>query len=97
MRKSVARGHVSLFARGERREADGGRDEEQFLRVRGADPKAADQLVLGSIVDVGAILRLPNVIAVKDDESPERRPSWLQIVELALVALDQMRTAETRA
>jgi uncharacterized protein (TIGR00255 family) len=95
MRKSVARGHVSLFARVERREADGGRiDEDQFRAYVEQIRKLQDQLVLGSIVDVGAILRLPNVIAVKDDDVAGTSSELVAIVERALVALDQMRTAE---
>jgi uncharacterized protein (TIGR00255 family) len=95
MRKSVARGHVSLFARVERREADGGRiDEDQFRAYVEQIRKLQDQLVLGSIVDVGAILRLPNVIAVKDDDVAGTSSELVAIVDRALVALDQMRTAE---
>ena len=95
MRKSVARGHVSLFARVERREADGGRiDEDQFRAYVEQIRKLQDQLVLGSIVDVGAILRLPSVIAVKDDDVAGTSSELVAIVERALVALDQMRTAE---
>jgi uncharacterized protein (TIGR00255 family) len=95
MRKAVARGHVSLFARVERREADGGRiDEEQFRAYVEQIRKLQDQLALGSIVDVGAILRLPNVIAVADDEVAGTAAELVEIVERALVALDQMRAAE---
>jgi uncharacterized protein (TIGR00255 family) len=95
MRKSVARGHVALFARVERREADGGRiDEGQFRAYVEQIRKLQDQLVLGSMVDVGAILRLPNVIAVKDDDVAGTSTELVEIVERALVALDLMRAAE---
>src|SRR5437870_1354599 len=63
MRKSVARGHVTLFGRVERREADGGHiDEEQFRSYVDQIRKLQEQLVLGPNVDVGAVLRLPNII-----------------------------------
>jgi len=95
MRKSVARGHVALFARVERREVDGGRiDEDQFRAYVEQIRNLQDQLVLGSIVDVGAILRLPNVIAVKDDDVAGTASELVEIVERALGALDQMRAAE---
>jgi len=95
MRKSVARGHVSLFARIERREADGGRiDEEQFRAYVEQIRKLQEQLVLGANVDVGAILRLPNVIAVTDDEVAGTAAELVEIVDRALIALDQMRSAE---
>jgi len=54
-----------------------------------------DNLALGSVVDVGAILRLPNVIAARQDEELAGNAGELvEIVERALAALDQMRTAE---
>src|SRR5437868_15287724 len=58
MRKAVARGHVTLFARVERHETDRGRiDEEQFRAYVDQIRKLQDQLVLGAAVDVGAVLR----------------------------------------
>ena len=95
MRKAVARGHVSLFARVERRESDSGRiDEEQFRAYVEQIRKLQEQLVLGTIVDVGAILRLPNVIAGADEEVTGTAAQLVEIVERALVSLDQMRSAE---
>jgi len=95
MRKAIARGHVSLFARVERSESDGGRiDEEQFRAYVEQIRKLQDQLVLGSIVDVGAILRLPNIIAATDDEVEGTPAQLVDIVERALVSLDQMRASE---
>jgi uncharacterized protein (TIGR00255 family) len=95
MRKSVARGHVTLFGRVERREADGGHiDEEQFRSYVEQIRKLQAQLVLGPNVDVGAVLRLPNIIAAKDDEVVGTAAELVAIVDRALVALDAMRSAE---
>jgi uncharacterized protein (TIGR00255 family) len=95
MRKAVARGHVTLFGRVERGETDGGRiDEEQFRAYVEQIRKLQEQLVLGTDVDVGAILRLPNIIAVGEDEVEGTAGQLVDIVERALAALDQMRSAE---
>ena len=79
LRKGVARGHVTLFARVERPESDGGRiDEERFARVRRADSPAAGALRSRSTtLDVGTVLRMPDVIASTDERRRgHRRPSW---------------------
>src|SRR5438045_6170471 len=56
LRKAIARGHVTLFARVERRETDGGRiDEEQFSVYVEQLRKLHERLVLGPTIDVGAV------------------------------------------
>jgi uncharacterized protein (TIGR00255 family) len=95
LRKGVGRGHVTLFARIERREVDGARiDEAQFEAYVAQIRNLQDRLVLGASVDVGAILRLPNVIASKDEEATGTAAELLAIVDRGIQALDQMRTAE---
>jgi uncharacterized protein (TIGR00255 family) len=95
MRKAVARGHVTLFARVERREIEGGRiDEKQFRAYVEQLRALQEQLVLGPTVDVGAVLRLPNVIASGEEEAPGTAAELVVIVERALASLDQMRSGE---
>lgn len=95
LRKAVARGHVTLFARIERKETDAARIDETQFRVYVEQIRALQQhLLLGSAVDVGAILRLPNVIATTDEELPGTSAELVAIVERALESFDQMRTAE---
>ncbi len=95
MRKAVARGHVTLFARVERREVEGGRiDEKQFRAYVDQLRALQEQLVLGPTVDVGAVLRLPNVIASGEEEAPGTAAELVVIVERALASLDQMRSGE---
>lgn len=95
LRKGVGRGHVTLFARVERREVDNACiDEAQFEAYVAQIRKLQDKLSLGAAVDVGAILRLPNVISSKDEEATGTSAELLSIVERGIVALDQMRTAE---
>jgi len=95
LRKGVGRGHVTLFARVERREADNACiDEAQFEAYVAQIRKLQDRLSLGAAVDVGAVLRLPNVISSKDEEATGTAVELLAIVDRGIVALDQMRTAE---
>jgi uncharacterized protein (TIGR00255 family) len=51
-------------------------------------------LLLGSAVDVGAVLRLPNVIASKEDDLPGTSAELVEIVDKSLQGLDQMRSSE---
>lgn len=96
LRKGVGRGHVTLFARVERRDVDNACiDEAQFEAYVAQLRTLQDRLSLGSAVDVGAILRLPNVISSKDEEEATGTSGeLLSIVERGIIALDQMRTAE---
>jgi uncharacterized protein (TIGR00255 family) len=95
MRKSIARGHVTLYARIERKETDAARIDETQFRVYVEQIRALQQhLLLGSAVDVGAVLRLPNVIATTEDELPGTSAELVAIVERALEGFDQMRTGE---
>ena len=95
MRKAVARGHVTLFARVERREIESGRiDEKQFRAYVHQLRALQEQLVLGPAIDVGAVLRLPNVIASGEEEVPGTAAELVLIVERALASLDQMRSGE---
>jgi uncharacterized protein (TIGR00255 family) len=95
MRKAISRGHVTLFARIERHEADTARIDETQFRVYVEQIRALQQhLLLGSTVDVGAVLRLPNVIASTEEETPGTSAELVAIVERALQGLDQMRANE---
>src|SRR5581483_2468578 len=59
MRKGVARGHVTLFARYDRRAADSARiDETQFAAYVEQLRALQQKLALGNAVDIGAILRM---------------------------------------
>jgi uncharacterized protein (TIGR00255 family) len=95
MRKTVARGHVTLFARIERSETDAARIDETQFRVYVEQLRALQQhLLLGSAVDVGAVLRLPNVIATAEDELAGTSTELVAIVERALKVFDEMRSSE---
>src|SRR6185295_11863341 len=61
MRKGVARGHVTLFARVERQQADGPQiDTAQVAAYVQQLRNLQGQLGLAADVDLAAVLRLPN-------------------------------------
>jgi uncharacterized protein (TIGR00255 family) len=95
LRKGIARGHVTLVARVERKELEGGRiDEERFAAYVDQLRRLQEKHGLGATVDVGAVLRMPNIIATTDEEASGSAPELVAIVDAAVRALDQMRSAE---
>ena len=99
VRRGIARGHVTLSARFER-DDDAGTgspiDETRFAayvsQLRGLQARHA----LSPELDVGTILRLPEVFAgaVREDLPADAGAVLLPIVERAVAALLDMRTAE---
>jgi uncharacterized protein (TIGR00255 family) len=95
MRKGIARGHVTLMARVERRELEAVRiDEAQFAAYVEQLRRLQEKHGLGDSVDVGSILRMPNVLTTGGEEIEGTAAELVAIVERALVGLDQMRGAE---
>ncbi|HVX41816.1 MAG TPA: YicC/YloC family endoribonuclease [Gemmatimonadaceae bacterium] len=95
MRRAVARGHVTLSARIDRRQLDGGQiDEAQFAAYVEQLRRLQERHVLGSTLDIGAILRLPNVIASNAEEATGSAAELIPIVDRALAMLNQMRAGE---
>ncbi len=99
MRRSVTRGHVSLSARFERDgEAEGVTpiDETRFAayvsQLRGLQQRHG----LDASLDVGTILRLPDLFAgpVREELPAEAGADLVPIVERAVAALLEMRGAE---
>ena len=95
MRRAVSRGHVTLSARIERRVVEGSQiDEAQFAAYVDQIRRLQERHALGAAVDVGAILRLPNLIASSTDESTGTAAELVAIVERALGLLNEMRASE---
>jgi uncharacterized protein (TIGR00255 family) len=95
MRKGIARGHVTLTARIERRAADAVRiDEERFGLYLEQIRRLQQRFDLPEPLDVGTLLRLPDVISSTDEETDGTAAELVAIVERAVQALDQMRSAE---
>jgi uncharacterized protein (TIGR00255 family) len=95
MRKGVTRGHVTLMARMDRQQLEGGRiDEARFGAYVTQLRHLLEANGLNSAIDIAAVLRLPNIIATSDEEAAGTAAELVSIVESALASLDQMRTAE---
>ena len=95
LRRGITRGHVTLMARIERTELEEARiDEERFGAYVEQIRRLQDRFGLSGDVDAASVLRLPNVIASRDDEGEGSAPELVAIVDRAVAALDQMRTGE---
>jgi uncharacterized protein (TIGR00255 family) len=95
LRRGVARGHVTLIARVERDAPDGGRiDPARFGAYVDQLRELQRKHGLGDVIDVGALLRLPNLFASSEEESEGTAPELAAIVDRAVAALDHMRAAE---
>jgi uncharacterized protein (TIGR00255 family) len=95
MRKGIARGHVTLTARVDRRANEALRiDEERFREYLEQIRQIQRRFELTSPIDVGTLLRLPDVIATRDQEEQGTAAELVAIVERALRSLDEMRRAE---
>ena len=94
MRRGVSRGHVALTARVERKATDMiCIDEGRFAAYLEQTRRLHEKYALGP-VDPAALLRLPNVIVTSDTEIPGTAGELVAIVDRAVTALNQMRSAE---
>src|SRR5262245_34872119 len=81
MRKGIARGHVSLFARVERTVGEGGRvNEERFGEYVEQLRRLQQRFGLTADIDIGAVLRLPDVIDTSEGEDDGTAPELVAIV-----------------
>ena len=95
LRKSIARGHVTLVARVDRRQTDLGRvDEERFGAYVDQIRRLQERFGLNTEIDVGAVLRLPDVISSNEAEEEGSPAELVTIVERAVAALNAMRCNE---
>src|SRR6476659_3054994 len=95
LRKSIARGHVTLVARVDRRQSELGRvDEERFGAYVDQIRRLQERFGLTTEIDVGAVLRLPDVISSNDTEEEGSPTELIAIVERAVTALNTMRCDE---
>ncbi|HEX4685017.1 MAG TPA: YicC/YloC family endoribonuclease [Gemmatimonadaceae bacterium] len=95
MRKGVARGHVTLTARTDRRANEALRiDEERFREYLEQIRQIQRRFDLHDTIDVGTLLRLPDVIATPEQLDQGTSGELVAIVESALQSLDEMRRAE---
>lgn len=98
IRLRVARGHVTAMARIERNtEAGISVDEARFARFAADLKRLAGEHGLSSAVDVGTVLRMPDVLRLEQDEdalATATAAELLAVVEAAVDAMQVMREAE---
>lgn len=96
LRKQVARGHVTLFARAERDETRGSSiDEAKFAQHVAQLRDLQQRFSLGGELDIGTVLRMPEVFAVGEREEDSGTAGELvAIVDEAARALAAMREQE---
>jgi uncharacterized protein (TIGR00255 family) len=95
LRKGIARGHVSVFARLDRPEMEAGRvDEERFGAYVTQLRELQQRFGLADTLDVSTVLRMPDVLASTDPQDEGTAAELVAIVERAVAALDAMRRAE---
>ena len=96
LRKSVSRGHVTLIARISREQAEGRIDESRFASYVEQLRDLQQRYGLEASLDVGTILRLPDVLATRENgaEAAGTAPELVEIVSRAVAGLDAMRVAE---
>jgi uncharacterized protein (TIGR00255 family) len=94
MRRSVARGHVSLTARLARHEAEGTIDEARFGSYVDQIRRLQQRFALEGAIDAASVLRLPHVVAAPADDTAGTADELVKIVDRAMQTLDTMRSVE---
>jgi uncharacterized protein (TIGR00255 family) len=95
LRKTIARGHVTLSARTERSSASGAIDEQRFAGYVTMLRELRDRHGLDGSIDVATVLRMPDVLAT--DPSAEQTGSATEltsVVESAIESLTRSRADE---
>jgi uncharacterized protein (TIGR00255 family) len=98
LRQRIARGHITAFARIERAEGPGAAvDEERFARYAAELRRLHATHGLGGEIDVGTILRMPDVLRIGHEDdgiSTGTAAELVAIVDEACHALQEMRAQE---
>src|SRR2546423_2489032 len=96
LRRSVSRGHVTLFARIAREQASGRIDESRFASYVQQLRELQQRYGLNEELDVGTILRLPDVLGSNATENGAEGtpPELIEIRSRAVAAMDTMKVAE---
>ena len=96
LRKQVARGHVTLVARAERDETRGSAiDEVKFAQHVGQLRELQQRFALGGELDIGTVLRMPEVFAAGErEEESGTAQELVAIVDQAASVLATMREQE---
>ncbi len=95
LRRGVGRGHVTLFARAERDATVGaGIDEARFASWVARLRELSARHGVDGAIDLGTVLRLPDVVTASAEEEEGTAAELLAIVERAVAQLTSMRGAE---
>lgn len=96
LRKQVARGHVTLFARAERDETRGSSiDEVKFAQHVAQLRELQQRFSLGGELDIATVLRMPEVFAAGErEEDVGTAGELVAVVDEAARALSAMREQE---
>ncbi|MGH7637419.1 MAG: YicC/YloC family endoribonuclease [Gemmatimonadaceae bacterium] len=95
LRKSIARGHVTVMARIERMtEESAVIDEPKFAAYVKRLMELKDRYALEGNLDLATVLRLPDVIRGDRDENEGGAPDLVAIVDRAAAALNASRESE---
>ena len=99
LRKRIARGHVSLFARIDRDASDAAPeiDEQKVAQWVAALRALQKRHGLEGALDLATLMRMPDVISARDEEDPGSVSDLMAIVDAAVGALMRMREEEGRA
>jgi uncharacterized protein (TIGR00255 family) len=96
LRRGVSRGHITLTARAERSETESGStiDEARLASYVARLRELQRRYELGGEVDLGTVLRMPNVVVVGGEDDQGTVEELLAVVEKAVAALGTMREQE---
>jgi uncharacterized protein (TIGR00255 family) len=96
LRRGVSRGHVTLTARADRPEAAAGGtiDEARLAGYVARLREIQRRYELGGELDLGTVLRMPDVVVVGGDEDQGTVDELIAIVDRAVVTLGAMREQE---
>jgi uncharacterized protein (TIGR00255 family) len=96
LRRGVSRGHVTLTARADRSETPGGGtiDEARLAGYVARLRELQRRYELGGEVDLGTVLRMPDVVVVGGEEDQGTAEELIAVVEKAVAALGTMREQE---
>lgn len=96
LRRGVTRGHVTLTARADWADAAGGGaiDEARLASYVARLRELQKRYDLGGEVDLGTVLRLPDVITTGSDEDQGTVEELVAIVDKAVASLAEMRELE---
>jgi uncharacterized protein (TIGR00255 family) len=96
LRRGVSRGHITLTARADRSEAAGGAaiDEARLAGYVARLRELQHRYELGGEVDLGTVLRMPDVVVVGGEDDQGTADELVAVVDKAVAELGIMREQE---